>query len=368
MKIALVHDYLSEFGGAERVLKVLSEMYPKAPIYTAFVVEGSRAQEEFKNRKVIESSFAPLLKFGKLYSPLRFLIPLIWKSINLSKYDLVITSSSGYIARGFVTSEKTKVVCYCHTPPRFLYGYQTSLDIEKYWPVKIYATVVNHILRIFDYYSSQEVDVWIANSENVKARITKFYRKDSTVIYPPIEVKEIKRQATNKKKSDYFLIASRLVGAKGLEEAAEAANRLGFKLWIVGESAGFSKVKERIQKLGGENVELLGRVSDQALYKLYAEAQGFLALARNEDFGMTVVESQAAGTAVIAFNGGGFRESVINGKTGILIDDTRVKDLEEAMKKFNRIKWDKKKIQENAERFSRENFEKQIRIITRSEK
>lgn len=327
-RIALVHDYIREFGGAERVLKTLHEMYPEAPIHTAFSVRGSTAQKELKNAKIVESTFAPLLKFGKLYSPLRFLIPAIWGSFDLSKYDLVITSCGWYVTRGFKVGPKTKVVAYCHTPPRWLYGYETSVGFTKYWPVKVYAAIVSHFMRIYDWKTSQKtdrkrfkfkskvvggVDYFIANSKNVQERISKFYRRESVVIYPPVDVKKIADVAKDLPKEGYFLIVSRLVGAKGIEEAAKAVKSLSkqfkfknLKLKIVGEAAGFSDVAENLKKLSGDNVELLGRVDDISLYNLYAKARGFIALARDEDFGMTLVEAQAAGTPVIAFNGGGF--------------------------------------------------------------
>src|SRR3989338_11134651 len=134
MRIAIVHDYIKEYGGAERVLKALTEMYPNALIYTAFRVRGSTADKEFKGTKIIESWLSPILKIWRLYSPLRFLAPVIWKSFDLSKYDLVITSSSWYVTRGFKVGPKTKVICYCHTPPRWLYGYEMSVGFTKYWP------------------------------------------------------------------------------------------------------------------------------------------------------------------------------------------------------------------------------------------
>lgn len=361
MKVALVHDYIKEYGGAERVLKALTEVYPDAPIYTAFLVRGSTADKEFSKKKIIESWLAPILKVWRLYSPLRFLAPIIWKSFDLSAYDLVITSSSWYITRGFKVGAKTKVICYCHTPPRWLYGYETSVGFTKYWPVKIYATVVGHFMRMYDFASAQTVDYWIANSKNVAARIEKFYRRDSTVIYPPVDAEEIIRATRNLKKENYFLITSRLVGAKGLEEAAKAANKLGFKLKIVGEAHGFADVESKLRKNLGKNVELLGRVSDTELYKLYGRAKGFLALARDEDFGITPVEAMAAGTPVIAFNGGGFRESVVDGKTGILINSRDEAAIGAAIKKLDRIKWNKEALQAQARKFSKERFKKEIR-------
>ena len=363
MKITLVHDYLKEYGGAERVLKTLTEMYPDAPIYTAFRVKNSTADKEFKGKDIHESWLAPLLRIGKLYSPLRFLTPWVWRSFDLSNYDLVITSCSWYITRGFKVGPKTKVIAYCHTPPRWLYGYETSVGFTKYWPVKVYAAIVGHFMRLYDFRTAQEIDHWIANSKNVAARIYKFYRKDSTVIYPPVDVKHIKNYVSSNKrpKEDHFLIVSRLVGAKGLEEAAKAFRGTNYSLKIIGEASGFSDVTDRLKRLAGGNIKLLGWVSDEELYKLYVEAKGFIALARDEDFGMTVVESQAAGTPVIAFNGGGFKESVVDGVTGILIDDTSENTIGRAIKRFNKIKWDKSKIQKNAERFSKERFGSNIK-------
>lgn len=361
MKVALVHDYLKEYGGAERVLKALTEIFPKAPIYTAFRVKGSTADKEFKDREIHESFLAPLLKIWRLYSPLRFLAPLIWRSLDLSSYDLVITSASWYITRGFRVGPKTRVICYCHTPPRWLYGYETSVGFTKYWPVKIYAAVVGHFMRLSDFQTAQEVDDFIANSKNVQARIRKFYRKKSKVIYPPVDVEAIIKVTKGLKKEDYFLIVSRLVGAKGLEETAKAAKNLGFELRIVGEAHGFAEVEKKLKKTAGKGVKLLGRVSDEKLYELYGRAKGFMALARDEDFGMAPVEAMAAGTPVIAFDGGGFRESVVDGVTGVLIDDTDEATLGKAIKRFNRIKWDRKKLQRQARKFAKKRFKREIK-------
>lgn len=360
MKIALVHDYLNEFGGAERVLRVLTEMYPKAPIYTAFAKKGSPAYERFSDREIRESFLAPILKIWKLHSPLRFLAPLIWRRMDLSEFEIVITSASWYITRGFKVGEDTKVICYCHTPPRFLYGYQTSINWQKFWPVKIYAGIVNHFLRIFDWKSAQSVDRWVVNSRNVRERVKKFYRQDSEVIYPPVEVKRLIEASKGVNKEDYFLIVSRLVGGKGLEEAVEAAVELGFELKIVGGQAGLSVVAERIKEQAGKKVELLGRVSDEELAELYSKARGFIALAKEEDFGITPVESMAAGTPVIAFRGGGFKETVVDGETGVFVDDTKVESLRRAVEKIESGDWNKEKLQEQARKFGRKRFERQM--------
>ncbi|KKR63502.1 hypothetical protein A2210_00910 [Candidatus Woesebacteria bacterium RIFOXYA1_FULL_40_18] len=361
MKVALVHDYIKEYGGAERVLRVLTDLFPKAPIYTAFFVKDSVACKEFSDRKIIESKWGWLIKYWNLYSPLRFLLPSIWRSIDLSEYDLVVTSCSGYLARGFKKGAKTKVIAYCHTPPKFLYGYQTSIDWQKYWPIRVYGTIINHFIRIFDFESAEEVDFWIANSDNVKERIKKFYRKDAEVVYPPIDVKEIFAASENVTKEDYFFIASRLVGGKGLKEAAEAISKLGLRLKIAGEAAGYAKVKKELESIKDNRIELLGRVSDKELYSLYAKARGFIALEKDVDFGMTPVEAMAAGTPTIALDSGGYKETVVDGETGILIKDREKETIRKAIERFNRIKWDKKRLQDNAKKFSKERFKTEMR-------
>ncbi|MEK7472556.1 MAG: glycosyltransferase [Patescibacteria group bacterium] len=358
MKVALVHDYLKEFGGAERVLKTLSEMYPNAPIYTAFRIKNSTADKEFKNVKIIESWLAPLLKIWRLYSPLRFLTPIIWRSFDFSDYDLVITSCSWYITRGFRMGKNTKVIAYCHTPPRWLYGYEMSVGFTKYWPVKIYAAIVSHFMRIYDFNTAQKINNWIANSKNVAVRIMKYYRKESTVIYPPIEVEKIINQTKDIAREDYYFIASRQVGSKGIEEAINIFTKLNKKLYIAGEGERF--------ELKSNKVKFLGRLTDDELYKTYAKAKGFIALAKDEDFGMTVVEAQAAGTPVVAFNGGGFKESIISGKTGVFIDEITEESLKMAINKIETTKWDKKALLSNAKKFSKERFKKEMRQFVES--
>ncbi len=351
MKIALVHDYLIEAGGAERVLIELSRLYPDAPIYVALAKKGS-AKALFSGKKIIESKWAPILKIGRLYSYLRFLLPFVWKSIDLRKYDLVITSCSGYIARGFKVSPKTRVVAYCHTPPRWLYGYDTPTGADKKWWGQAFMWIVGPILRYFDYQSAQRVDVWVANSKEVAKRIEKFYRKKSTVIYPPISL-GLERPNQNRR-NDYYLMISRIVGGKGIEVASQAFKKLGIELKIVGEV---------IDRELGSRVGSLGRVNESELANLYANARGFVAMARDEDFGMTVVESMSYGAPVLAYNGGGYKETVIPGETGILINGVDLESIKNGVEKMELIKWDESKIIKWSTRFSVEEFDKKIREV-----
>lgn len=358
MKVAIVHDYIKEYGGAERVLEALSEIYPNAPIYTAFCDTNSTAYEHFKSKKIISSWFNLIPFASKLASPLRFLTPLIWGNFDLSKYDVVISSASWYITKGFKKDkDKFIEICYCHTPPRWLYGYTTSVNFQKYAIVRAYALVVGHFLRMYDFNRAQKVDYFIANSQEVAGRIKKFYKKDSIIIYPPVSLPSVQSLP----KEDYYFIVSRIVGAKGLELAVEAAVKAGFALKIAGSPAGYAFEQEKLIKKSKGKVEFLGQVSDEQLSVLYAKAKGFLALAKDEDFGITPVEAMLSKTPVIAFNGGGYKETVIDNKTGILFDDYSVEGLVNAIKKFEKTNFNAQDLTNQAQKFSKERFKKEIK-------
>ncbi|MBI3092870.1 MAG: glycosyltransferase [Candidatus Levybacteria bacterium] len=378
MKVALVHDYIKEYGGAERVLEALTEIYPDAPIYTAFYQKG-QAWEVFKNCD-IRVSWAHYIPFFStlFHSPLRFLAPLIWDSFDFSQYDVIISSASWFVTKGFGTRgtnrKKPIEICYCHTPPRYLYGYQTSIN-SNFLPVKIYAHLVNHFMRLYDFSASQKVNYFIANSYEVSKRIKKFYRRDSTVIYPPVELPQIKIQNSKIKNTNqsskidsYYLVVSRIVGGKGLELAVEAANKLKVPLKIVGSPAGYSNVYGKLYKKAGPTVEFLGFVSDEKLAQLYAGAKAFLALSQDEDFGITPVEAMSAGTPVIAYRSGGFQETVIDpsassgqAATGIFFDELTVESLVKAIKSFDKLRINAEDCIRQAQKFSKERFKREIR-------
>lgn len=363
MKIALVHDYLGEFGGAERVLAALSDLYPDAPIYTAFWRPGE-AWKRFQSKDVRVSWAQSIPGFStRLHSPLRFLAPYVWGSFDFSSYDVVISSASWYITKGFgsrgAKAHRPVEICYCHTPPRWLYGYPTSVSWQKYPIVRTYAALVGFFMRQYDYEAAQRVNVFVANSEHTKARINKFYRRDSTVIYPPIVIPK----KSTVKKENYYLVTSRLVGGKGLPLAVEAANILGIHIKIAGAPAGYSTEYQSLLEKRRGNVELLGFVSDHELVSLYQKAKGFLALATDEDFGMTPVEAMAAGTPVIAYRGGGYTETVIEGKTGIFFSEPTVSSVVDAIQRFEKRSWDPAVCRAEAERFSVSVFRRRIKTL-----
>ncbi len=398
MKVAIVHDYIREYGGAERVLEALCEAYPDAPIYTAFVKKDGKAYERFKGKTIYESWAANIPFFvPKLHSPLRFIAPLIWNSFNFSEYDVVITSASWYITKGFGSchseldsvSQKNKKeipdqvrddnkkrpieICYCHTPPRWLYGYKTSVELQKYWPVKLYAKIVGHFMRDYDTKAAQRVDYFIANSKETAKRIEKFYHRKSTVIYPPVSLQTTDYRLQQKKAVDssqladsYYFMVARLTGAKGLDIAVKAAIQGGFRLKIAGESGGYYTGHNDLMRIGKGHVEFLGYVSDEELVKLYSGAKAFLALATDEDFGITPVEAMLCGTPVIAYKGGGYTETVVNKKTGLFFEDDSPEGLVKAVKDFETMKIDSQACQKQAEKFSKERFIKEIQTFVSS--
>ena len=363
LRVALVHDYLHEFGGAERVLLALSEIWQEAPIYTAYYLRNSSAWERFRDKDIRVSWFHWIPFASRLASPLRFLSPLVWRQFNYSNYDVVISSANWYITKGFRRGPNTVEVCYCHTPPRYLYGYQTSVEWRRYWPVRVYGMIVGHFLRMYDFRAAQRVDFFVANSKNVAKRIEKFYRKEATVIYPPVEIQ--KHVTRNKKQDgrDYYLVVSRIVGGKGLELAVETANRMRISLKIVGKPAGWGSAGRRLRQMAGDTIEFLGEVADERLAELYAGARAFLATAEDEDFGITPVEAMAYGTPVVAYRGGGYVESVVEGKTGVFFDDYTVEGLVGAIRKFKvqSEKFKVEEIQKEAQRFSKERFKREMR-------
>jgi glycosyltransferase involved in cell wall biosynthesis len=360
MKVALVHDYLNEFGGAERVLAVLAEMYPEAPIYTAFCKRGSPAQRRFENKQIIESWAAKLPFFReKLHSPLRFLAPKIWKSFDLSEYEVVISSSSWYMTKGIRVPEKGLHVAYIHTPPRYLYGYDTSINWRKYWPIRVYAGIVNKSLRQYDYESAQKVDILVANSKEVEKRIAKFWRRESRVIYPPVQIKRLEAGSWKLEGGKYYLTGGRLVGPKHFETVIRAANELRVPLKVFGTGSD----EARLKQMAGSTVEFLGRVKEVQLGSLYAGARAFVALAEDEDFGITPVEAMMVGTPVVAYRGGGYTESVVEGKTGVFVEDLTVKAVCGGIEKIEDRRWKREEIQQQAEKFSKERFVGEMRVL-----
>lgn len=359
MKIALIHDYLREYGGAERVVEAFHDLWPQAPLYTSFVDWKSLGSHAARfSTWDIRTSWVqtnPLVK--ALHSPLRFLAPKVWESFDLSEYDLVISSSGWFMCRGVKVAKPAVHICYIHHPPRNLYGYATGRTTQKYAAVRAYATFINFFMRQYDYKSAQRVDYFIANSQETARRVQKFYRRQSVVIYPPVDVPPADAHTNTPKKRSYYLSVGRLVWAKQTELMIQAATMHKFPLKIVGTGP----EEERLRALAGPTVEFMGSVSDTELARLYAGAKATIFCALDEDFGMVPIESMAHGTPVIALNQGGVRETVIDGKIGIFFARPDVKSLASAVALFEKKRADwSGACRGRAEEFSRERFQKEL--------
>lgn len=357
-KIALVHDYLREYGGAERVLEALHDLYPEAPIYVAFYDKKAlgRHWERFQTWELRETWLAKIPGIKKLFSPLRFLAPKAFADLDLSEFDLVISSSNAYFAKA-VNVPNGKHLCYCHTPPRALYGYTTMSNWKKNPLVRVGGELINHYLRVVDFQVAQKVTAFIANSAETATRIEKFYRRDSTVIFPPVGVGGSAKLMPLTERSA-FLYVNRLALAKHPELAVKVCLELAQPLRVVGAGPMLSELKTLVKNWNTAHpeklsqVEFLGAISDAALAEEYQSAKALLYPVEDEDFGMVPVEAMLAGTPVIAHNSGGPRETVQHGKTGLLFDDLTVEGLGQALRAFSAADFDAAQIRKSAEKFS----------------
>src|SRR3989344_6203269 len=358
-KVALAHDYLREYGGAERVLEALHEIFPDAPLYTAYVNLEAMGEngKRFKSWDIRPSWFQKFPFANKLLSPFRIFASMMFESFDLSGYDLVISSSSAiYMAKAVITKPETLHISYIHTPPRYLYGYVTSFNYKKNPIIRILGELANHIIRIYDFEVSQRPDILVANSKNIAQRIKKFYRRDSVVIYPFVDLTELKLQKT---KDGYFLVLNRLVRGKGTEVIVAAATKLNISLKV----AGTGPELDNLKKLAGKNIEFLGWVSDEERIKLLSNAKALIVASEDEDFGITSIEAQAVGTPVIAPKSGGFLETVLDDKTGILYGGQGMVNeasLMEALEKFDPSQFKAEDLRKNAEKFGKVRFKKEI--------
>ena len=374
IKVALVQDYIKEFGGAESVLETLSDIFPDAPIFTSIYkpqyLGPHRQRLEKKWQGRINQSFFQYIPFAhKIISPLRLFSPLAFKSFDFSKYDLIISSATGAYFPNSLNKKNAKLICYCHTPPRYLYGLPTARKFTQNKIIRFVVEIVNHFLRISDFRYSQNVDQYIANSKTTAARIEKFYRKQAIIINPPVELPNNNLQSTIDDRQSYFLAGGRLARAKRFDIAIQACNQLGLKLKIFGRD--FSNTLEDLKKISASsakdfasaesNIEFIGEVTQQEKAQLYQNAKAFIFSADQEDFGIVPVESMAYGCPVIAYRSGGVTETVVDGKTGVFFNKLTPESCAKAIQKFEKIKIKSSDCISRASEFSTEKFISKIK-------
>lgn len=364
MKVALIHDHLAQTGGAEKVLKVLTDIFPEATIYT-LLADKVKTDTYLKGRRIDTSVIQKLpggVRHYKWYLPL---MPMAVEFFDLSEYDLVISDTSSF-AKGVITLPNVPHICYCHTPTRYLWSdahsYLNELKYNK-WFKKIIASVLVK-LRQWDFLAASRVDYFVANSKTVARRISKYYRRESQVIYPPVEtnnffISDLSAQAAEER---YFLAGCRLVPYKRIDLVVEAFKELGpdYRLKVFGDGLDLPRLK----KIAGEaeNIEFVGRVSDDQKAVYYSRAQAFIN-PQEEDFGITPLESMASGRPVIAYRKGGATETVKEGETGIFFDQQTPESLVAAVKSFKSADFDSEKIRAYAETFSEARFTQEIKDL-----
>ncbi len=349
MRAAIVHYWLLNMRGGEKVVEALCKLLPDADIFTLFYNPES-VPPSIRSHRVTASFLRP---FRKHYRTLLPLMPMALESFDLRGYDLVISSESGP-AKGIILPSTTRHVCYCHTPMRYLWDLYPAYRNEwthSRWKRAIMTPLANY-LRLWDYASAARVDDFIANSENVRRRIQKTYRRDSLVVPPPVAVETFYWKASE----DYYLIVSELVAYKRLDSAIRAFSASGRKLRVVGDGPEFKS----LSKPATANVEFCGRVSDSDLRELYARCRAFL-MPGEEDFGITAVEALASGKPVIALGRGGALETVPLAEPlgGFFYQDPSPDSLREAIEDWDRHEHgvEPAALQAYAARFSEAQFE-----------
>jgi glycosyltransferase involved in cell wall biosynthesis len=348
MKTAVVYDWAThQRGGAERVLKSLAELYPQADLFTS-VYDPDKA-DWAKEYQTIKTTFLQKipgpLKYSRIWGPL---MPTAFEQLSFNQYDLVISVTS-WPAKAIITKPETKHICYCLTPPRYIWQRQFSTKFKYF---------LSTPLRYFDYFYGQRPDKMLTISQHVAKRINKYYRRSAQVVYPGVNTNKF-TISPNQSKKDYFLFIARLVPYKKADLAIKAFNQLKLNLKIVGTG----RQEQNLKKLANKNINFLGNVSEQELIKLYQQAQALI-MPQIEDFGLTALEAQACGTPVIAFNQGGARETIKNNQTGILFNQQTPASLIKAIKQFKQTKFKPQSCRQHALEYSldkfKTNFEQKI--------
>lgn len=348
IKVALVHDWLTGFAGAEQVLLALHEIFPEAPIYTS--VWNKEKTPQFSQATVIPSylqKFPGAIGHHQLFIPL---MPQAFESFDFKGFDVIISITTG-LSKGIITQPDQLHIAYCNTPPRYLWRLGNDTRNEGRLDSGL-RNWISHKLRIWDIVSADRVDAFLANSHTVAERVAKIYRKPSTVIYPPVNTNRF--SPSDKKPGNYMLSVGRLVEYKRVDLIIQACLAAGCPLKIAGEGPERSKLEQLAA--GHPTIEFLGRVPDADLKELYGQALAFI-FAAEEDFGIVPVEAMSAGRPVIAYRKGGATETVEDGITGLFFDQQTPDSLATVLRTFQAEQFDSQRIRRHAEKFDKKVFQ-----------
>lgn len=362
MKVAIVHDFLLKLGGAERVVAVLAKMFPDAPIFCLLYDENA-VGHVFPKERVRPSNiqnYPGFIRKRHRFFTTRF--PREVEEFDLEGFDLVLSSSTAF-AHGAITNINTKHISYCHSPMRYAWDWSNEYIKEnsiRGLKLVLYRSIIKK-LREWDLAAADRPDLYLANSNNVRKRIAKYYRMESEVLYPPVNVKRFK---LSKNEEDYFLIVSTLTPYKNIHLAVELFNKLGKRLVIIGEGSH----RSYLESIAGENIDFLGFKDDETVAE-YMQNCRALIFAGEEDFGITPVEAMACGKPVLAFGKGGVTESVVSGKSGEFFFDNTVEAMEDGLGRllYNKKFYNPETIRLEAEKFSEEEFKRKLNKIIKRE-
>ena len=348
MKIAIIHYWFVGMRGGEKVVEELCNVYPDAHIYT-HVVDKKQLSDVLKEKEIRTTFISRLPLAKKLYKFYLPLMPLALEQLDLSDYDLVISSESGP-AKGVITDPDALHICYCHSPMRYLWDMHKTYSQGTGFLKRLLMAPLLHYLRVWDVTSSSRVDFFIANSNFISRRISKFFRRPSVVIHPPVAVDDF---FISGEQGDYYLMVGQLVGYKKVDLAIDAFNSLGRRLIIIGQGEEY----DNLEKKASENIEFLGRQSFNMIKKYYSECRALI-FPGVEDFGMVPIEAMASGRPVIAFCKGGALDYVIDEETGLFFLEQTKESLIEAVNRFEQMESDfsPSNIKAYAEKFNRISF------------
>lgn len=360
MKTAIVHDSFLHLGGAEQVLLSLVKLFPEADIYIPLLSKKYlKIINKYKEKGMVKTSVYNKLPISEKYSSLlKPFLFLYWGGLDLSKYDLVISSSHSFSSKSVITGPHTLHISYIHTPPRYLYAEYNEMQFINKDIIKILLSPLMSFLRKHDYQGAQRPSILIANSKNVQKRIRKYYKRDSVIIYPPVKLPKSENKTTSK---NYYLFFSSLVKQKGAELAVKTFNSLKKPLVVVGTGPR----KTYLKRLAKDNIKFKGFIPERDKGKIYAGAKALVYCSIEEDFGMVPVEAIAHGVPVIAYKSGGVSETIVDGKTGLLFNKHSIEDLQRAIAKFEGMKFSSSACKNQAKQFSEKIFIKNLLNLIR---
>ncbi len=358
MKLAFIHDFLSQDGGAEKVLEAMQEVWPNAPTYTLFF--DQKRLPQFKNKDIRTSFLQHMPGVKRHYQWLLPLMPLATERYDLREFDVVISNASAF-CKGIITGPATLHISYCHTPTRYLWSdtHQYLKDMRLPFGARALLQPLLSVLRGWDYMAAQRPQTIIANSKTVQERIKTYYNRKSQVVFPPVDVEFFTKDNVKKEnQSPFFLCGGRLVPYKRFDLIIEAANRTQLPLVIFG----VGPLEKSLKKMAGPTVVFVGKVPSEELRHLYQNATAFIH-PQEEDFGITPIEAMAAGCPVIAYGKGGASETVIDKKTGILFYEQTWEALAEILLSFDPSSFSAQEISKHAGTFSKKAFQDAIKNI-----